>query len=257
MVERQEGETVARCTGGLYCAAQRSESLKNFVSRRAMDIEGFGAKLIEQLVATDRLKTPADIFQLTKEELAALDRMGPKSAENLVRSIEHSKTTTLSRFLFALGIREVGEATAAGVAAHYGRLERIVAAGEEDLQGVPDVGPIVAAHIHAFFAEPHNVDVIERMQECGVNWPDIDSNAAPNDGPLHGKILVVTGTLPSLSRDEAKSLIVSAGGKVTSSVSSKTDYLVAGEKAGSKLAKAEKLNVEILDEEAFKALIAG
>ena len=254
-VEREEGETVARCTGGLFCAAQRAEALKHFVSRRAMDIEGLGAKLIEQLVATDRLKTPADIFQLEEAELGELDRMGEKSASKLVSSITASKTTTLSRFLFALGIREVGEATAASVAVHYGRLEHVIRAAEEDLQAVPDVGPVVAARIRAFFSEQHNLDVIARLQEYGVNWVESDPVHVAENGPLSGKTLVVTGTLPSLSRDDAKDLIKNAGGKVTSSVSSKTDYLVAGEKAGSKLSKAEKLNVSVIDEAALRQLI--
>ena len=181
-VERDEGETVARCTGGLFCAAQRSEALKHFVSRRAFDIEGLGAKLIEQLVASDRLKTPADIFQLTSSELAELDRMGEKSANNLVQSIESSKATTLARFLFALGIREVGEATAASVAAHYGKLENVVAASEDNLQMVDDVGPVVAARLRGFFDEQHNLDVISRMREYGVEWPESDPIVATEDG---------------------------------------------------------------------------
>ena len=253
-VVREEGETVARCTGGLFCAAQRAEALKHFVSRRALDIEGLGAKLIEQLVATDRLKTPADIFQLTKEELSQLDRMGEKSAENLIRSIEASKTTTLARFLFALGIREVGETTAAGVAVHYGRLANVVSATDEELQGVADVGPVVAARIKAFFAEEHNLDVIARLQQYGVEWPESDPVLAAQNGPLSGKTFVITGTLPTFTRDDAKDLIQSAGGKVTGSVSSKTDYLVAGEKAGSKLIKAEKLKVPVLDEAGLRSL---
>jgi DNA ligase (NAD+) len=256
-VERDEGETVARCTGGLFCAAQRSEALKHFVSRRAFDIEGLGAKLVEQLVASDRLKTPADIFQLTSSELAELDRMGEKSASNLVQSIESSKATTLARFLFALGIREVGETTAASVAAHYGKLENVVAASEEDLQSVADVGPVVAARLRGFFDEHHNMDVISRLREYGVEWPESDPVVANQDSALTGKTFVITGTLPSMSRDEAKDLIRDAGGKVTGSVSKKTDYLVAGEKAGSKLSKAEKLNVSILDEVALRNLLSS
>ncbi len=256
-VEREEGETVARCVGGLFCAAQRAEALKHFVSRRAMDIEGLGAKLIEQLVAVDRLKTPADIFELSKEELGDLDRMGEKSADNLVHSIDASKTTTLARFLFALGIREVGEATAAGVAAHYGRLANLIAAPEEDLLGVADVGPVVAARIRSFFGEEHNLDVIARLQESGVTWPESDPVQVAESGPLSGKVFVITGTLPNMSRDDAKDLIQQAGGKVTGSVSGKTDYLVAGEKAGSKRSKAEKLNVTVLDEAALEELIGS
>jgi len=256
-VERVEGEAVARCTGGLFCAAQRAEALKHFVSRRALDIEGFGAKLVEQLVATDRLKTPADIFQLTSEELSELDRMGEKSADNLMQSIRASKSTTLARFLFALGIRDVGEATAASVAAHYGKLANVASATEEDLQGVADVGPIVAARVSGFFSEQHNLDVIARLQEYGVEWTESDPVEASEDGALYGKTFVITGSLPTMTRDAAKELIQSAGGKVTGSVSSKTDFLVAGEKAGSKLTKAEKLKVAILDEAELKNLISA
>lgn len=255
-VVREEGEAVARCTAGVFCVAQRTEALKHFVSRRALDIEGFGAKLVEQLVATDRLKTPADIFQLSSGELAELDRMGKKSADKLMRSIQASKSTTLARFLFALGIREVGEATAASIAAHYGRLDNVVAATEQDLQSVRDVGPVVATRVKSFFAEAHNLEVIARLREYGVVWPESDPIEATEDGALFGKTFVITGTLPTMTRDAAKDLIQSAGGKVTSSISAKTDYLVAGEKAGSKLSKAEKLKVAILDEAALLDLIS-
>jgi DNA ligase (NAD+) len=253
-VERLEGETVARCTGGLFCAAQRAEALKHFVSRRALDIEGLGAKLIEQLVAIDLLKTPADIFQLKKEELLELERMGEKSAENLMRSIESSKATTLGRFLFSLGIREVGETTAASVAAHYGRLANIIAATEEDLQTIDDVGPVVASRLRAFFDEQHNLDVIQRLQEYGVTWPESDPVESLQAGAFSEFTFVITGTLPTMSRDEAKDFIQLHGGKVTGSVSSKTDYLVAGEKAGSKLSKAKKLGIEVLDESGLQSL---
>jgi len=256
-VEREDGGTVARCTGGLFCAAQRAEALKHFVSRRALDIEGFGAKLVEQLVATDRLKTPADIFQLTAGELSELDRMGEKSAENLMASIEASKSTTLARFLFALGIREVGEATAASVAGHFGKLANLRAATDEELQSVADVGPIVAARIKTFFEEQHNLDVIERLREYGVEWQETEPLVTTDDGVLSGKTFVITGTLPTMTREEAKETIQLAGGKVSGSVSSKTDYLVAGEKAGSKLAKAEKLEVTVLDEDGLMILISG
>ena len=256
-VEREDGGTVARCTGGLFCAAQRAEALKHFVSRRALDIEGFGAKLVEQLVASDRLKTPADIFQLTAEELSGLDRMGEKSAENLMASIETSKSTTLARFLFALGIREVGEATAASVAGHFGKLSNLEAATDEELQNVADVGPVVAARIKAFFDEQHNLDVITRLQEYGIEWPESEPLVTAEEGILSGKTFVITGTLPTMTRDEAKEAIQLAGGKVTGSVSSKTDYLVAGEKAGSKLTKAEKLEVTVLDETGLRKLISG
>ena len=256
-VAREEGETVARCTGGLFCAAQRAEALKHFVSRRALDIEGFGGKLVEQLVAADRLKTPADIFQLSTKELSELERMGEKSANNLTASIQASKSTTLSRFLYALGIREVGDATAAGVAAHFGKLKNVISATDEELQSVADVGPVVASRIRSFFDEQHNLDVIDRLQEYGVEWPESDPVETTEDGALSGKTFVITGTLPTLTRDEAKEMIQQAGGKVTGSVSSKTDYLLAGEKAGSKLAKAEKLDVAILDEAALGKLISS
>ncbi len=254
-VEREDGETVARCTGGLFCAAQRAEALKHFVSRRALDIDGFGAKLVEQLVSTDRLRTPADIFQLTSEELGELERMGEKSADNLITSIQASKSTSLARFLFALGIREVGESTAASIASHFGRLDNVLSATDEELQNVADVGPVVAARIRAFLGEQHNLDVIVRLRESGVSWPESDPVETKEDGALSGKTFVITGTLPTMTRDAAKEMIQLAGGKVTGSVSSKTDYLVAGEKAGSKLAKAERLEVTVLDEAALSVLI--
>jgi len=256
-VERVEGESVARCTAGLFCAAQRAEALKHFVSRRALDIEGFGSKLVEQLVDIDRLKTPADIFQLTSEELAQLDRMGEKSARKLIESIEASKSTTLPRILYALGIREVGEATAAGIAAHFGRFENLIAATDEDLQEVADVGPVVASRIKAFFGEAHNLEVITRLQDYGLEWPESDPIETAADGSLAGKTFVITGTLPTMTRDEAKLIIQAAGGKVTGSVSKKTDYLVAGEKAGSKLTKAEHLEISVLDEIALQTLISA
>ena len=254
-VERGEGETVARCTGGLFCAAQRAEALKHFVSRRALDVEGLGAKLIEQLVTTARLKTPADIFRLRREDLEELERMGEKSADNLIRSIEASKATTLARFLFALGIREVGEATAGGLAAHYGRLEKLVTASEDELQGIQDIGPVVAARIRAFFDEEHNLNVIARLREYGVEWPEFDPTGTKKDGKLSGKTFVLTGTLPNLTRDQAKDLIQAAGGKVTGSVSKKTDYIVAGAKAGSKLANAYKFDVAVLNEVDLRSLV--
>lgn len=245
-VAREEGEAVARCTGGLYCRAQRTESLKHFVSRKAMDIEGLGAKLIEQLVHEERVKTPADLFGLEQDELAQLERMGEKSAENVVAAIERSKATTLARFLFALGIREVGEATAANLAAHFGNLPDIVEASEEDLLKVPDVGPVVANRIREFLSEQHNLDVIAELQARGVRWADVAPNQLVGEGPLSGKTFVITGTLAGITRDEAKVLIQKAGGKVTGSVSAKTSFLLAGENAGSKLAKAEKLGVPVI-----------
>ena len=256
-IERVKGEAAARCTGGQFCSAQRAEALKHFVSRRALDIEGLGSKLIEQLVASGRLKTPADIFQLEKDELSLLDRMGEKSADNLISSIKSSKSTTFARLLYALGIREVGETTAASVAAYYGRLTNLELATEEDLQLVPDVGPVVAARIRAFFTEEHNLSVIERLKEYGVHWLEMDPVLISRDGPLAGMTFVITGTLPTLTRDDAKDMIQDAGGKVMGSISKKTDYLLAGEKAGSKLVKAKNIDVVILDEHALISLISG
>jgi len=256
-VVREEGEAVARCTGGLFCSAQRAEALKHFVSRKALDIEGLGAKLIEQLVATNRVKTPADLFTLSTDELAELERMGDKSAENVLQSIEASKSTTLARFLYALGIREVGEATALSLASHFGKFENIRSATEEELLRVADVGPVVASRIRMFFDEPHNSDVISRLCEAGVSWQESEPQIVPQDGPLAGKVFVLTGTLAAMTRDEAKQLIQSYGGKVTGSVSKKTDYLVYGDKAGSKLKKAQSLDVGTLDEQEFEALLAG
>ena len=255
-VKREEGEAVARCTGGLDCKAQRAESLKHFVSRRALDIDGFGSELIEQLVDVDRLKTPADIFRLTRDELSSLERMGEKSATKLLKAIEASKMTTLSRFLYSLGIREVGEATATSLASHFGRLKNVAVASDEELQDVDDVGPIVASRLIAFFEQVGNLDVIKQLQDSGVTWTESDP-VEPSVGALTGKTFVITGTLPSLTRDEAKAMIQAGGGKVTGSVSSKTDYLVAGEKAGSKLAKAEKLQIKVLDETALRELLQG
>ena len=253
-VEREDGEAVARCTGGRSCSAQVIEGLKHFVSRRALDIEGLGAVLIEQLVRGGRITNPADIFTLDKEELVQLERMGDKSAENVISSIAQSKGTTLARLLFGLGIREVGESTAQSLAAHYGSLDAVMTAGEEDLQSVNDVGPIVASRIRQFFDDPLNRELAADLQKHGLHWPETDP-ARRKEGALSGKTFVLTGTLPSMTRDEAKDLILEKGGKVTGSVSGKTNYLVAGAKAGSKLAKAEKLGVEVLDEAALLKLL--
>jgi DNA ligase (NAD+) len=254
-ITRETGEAVARCTGGLFCKAQRAEALKHFVSRRAMDIEGLGAKLIAQFVEEDRIANPAEIYELTKDELANRERMGEKSAENLINAIEESKSTSLARFLFALGIREVGEATAASLASYFGNLPAIIRASAEELVKVPDVGPIVAARIRDFLDEPHNLDVIARLQELGVRWEDLDPMQVAEDGPLSGKTFVITGTLPEMTRDEAKELIQKSGGKVTGSISSKTSFLLAGDKAGSKLAKAQDLEVEVINLGELLALI--
>ncbi len=256
-VVRIEDEAVARCTGGLFCEAQRSEALKHFVSRRALDIEGLGSKLIEQLVAIGRIKTPADIFILDRDELIEMERMGEKSADNLLESIEKSKETTLSRFLYGLGIREVGEATASALASFYGKLEAIMGAQEEELQNVPDVGPIVASRIRAFFNESHNAEVIQRLRDSGVHWQDSKPATATTDGALAGKTFVLTGSLSGMTRDEAKDRIQALGGKVTGSVSKKTDFVLAGEKAGSKLEKARELGVPIISEDEFLSMIDG
>ena len=247
-VARAEDEAVTRCTGGLFCSAQRAEALKHFVSRRALDVDGLGAKLIEQLVAIDRIKTPADLFGLKKDELVEMERMGEKSAENLLASIETSKNTTLSRFLYALGIREVGVATASSLAVHYGKLKGIMEADEEALQQVDDVGPVVASRIHTFFAEKHNQEVIRRLIDSGLTWIETEPRQAPADGLLSGKTFVLTGTLSKMTRDEAKDKIQAVGGKVTGSVSKKTDFVVYGDNAGSKLTKAQNLNITTLNE---------
>ena len=254
-VVRIEDEAVARCTGGLFCEAQRSEALKHFVSRRALDIEGLGSKLIEQLVAIGRIKTPADIFILDRDELIEMERMGEKSADNLLESIEKSKETTLSRFLYGLGIREVGEATASALASFYGKLEAIMGAQEEELQNVPDVGPIVASRIRAFFNESHNAEVIQRLRDSGVHWQDSKPAATTTDGALAGKTFVLTGTLSGMTRDEAKDRIQALGGKVTGSVSKKTDFVVYGDNPGSKFTKAQKLAVDTIDQDGLEKLL--
>jgi DNA ligase (NAD+) len=255
-VVREEGEAVARCTGGLICEAQRVEALKHFVSRRAMDIEGLGAKLVEQLVSMGRVRTAADIYSLTAEELAGLERMGEKSAANLTESIARSKSTSLSRFLYSLGIREVGEATAVSLANHFGNLRAVIEADEVGLQEVEDVGPIVASRVVAFFDEIHNREVVTQLQRAGVSWPETETGSAPSKGSLAGKTFVLTGTLNNMSREEAKKLIQSLGGKVTGSVSSKTSFVVAGDKAGSKLEKALALGITVLDGAALEKLLA-
>jgi DNA ligase (NAD+) len=253
-VVREEGEAVARCSGGLVCPAQVKGALLHFAGRRAMDIEGLGEKLVEQLTDTGRVKTPADLYALTIPELAALERMGEKSAENLAAAIARSRDTTLDRFIFALGVRNVGESTAKDLARHFGKLEALMRADAAALEAVPDVGPVVAESIVDFFAEAHNREVLERLLEAGVHWPESEGRADAAPGPLTGKPLVLTGTLPSLSRDEARALIEAAGGKVSGSVSKKTDYVVAGEEAGSKLEKARELKVRIIDEAGLREL---
>lgn len=262
-VVREEGEAAYRCTGGLVCTAQRKQALLHFAGRRAMDIEGLGDKLVEQLVDTGLVRTPADFYKLGILKLAALERMAEKSAANLLAGIDQSRHTTLARFIYALGIRNVGETTAKDLARHFGKLDSLLeAACREDeaaalaaLQSVPDVGPVVAQSIRDFLLEAHNIEVIEQLRAAGVQWPEFEPSEAVPAGPLLGKTLVVTGTLPTLSRDEAKALIEAAGGKAAGSVSKKTDYLVAGEAAGSKLDKAQELGITILDEAGLLALV--
>jgi DNA ligase (NAD+) len=255
-VVRLPDEAIARCTGGLVCPAQRKQSLLHFAGRRAMDIEGLGEKLVDQLVDAGIVHTPADLYRLDVATLAGLERMAEKSAANVIDGIEHSKSTSLARFVFALGIRQVGEATAKDLARHFGRLEPLLAASEAELLEVNDVGPVVAESIARFFAEPHNREVIAALRAAGVHWPDAEpARVAP--GRLAGKTFVLTGTLPALAREDAKALIEAQGGKVAGSVSAKTSYVVAGADPGSKLAKAEALGIAILDEDALRALLAA
>lgn len=254
-VERPEGEAVARCTGGLFCSAQRKNAIKHFASRRAMDIEGLGDKLVEQLVDEGLVETVADLYGLEVEQLAGLERMAQKSAQNLVDALTKSKHTSLARFLFALGIREVGEATAQNLAQYFGKLEPLMAAEEEALQEVPDVGPIVAQHIEHFFRQDHNRQVIQQLIDAGVQWPAVEKPDL-DSLPLAGKTVVLTGTLASMTRDEAKEQLQQLGAKVAGSVSKKTDLVVAGEAAGSKLEKAEQLGIEVLDEAGLLKLLA-
>ena len=253
-VVRGEDEAVARCTGGLFCPAQRKQALLHFAGRRAMDIEGLGDRLVEQLVDAAIVKTPVDIYRLGILALANLERMGEKSAQNLLAAIEKSRATTLARFIFALGIRNVGEATARDLAKYFGKLDGLMEADVEALQQVPDVGPIVARSIVEFFGEPHNCEVIEQLRAAGVNWPEGEPQREPRGG-LAGQIFVLTGTLPTLTRDEAKALIEARGGKVAGSVSKKTTWLVAGAEAGSKLVKAQELGVDIVDEHGLHELL--
>jgi DNA ligase (NAD+) len=251
---REEGEADYRCTGGLFCSAQRKQALLHFAQRRAMDIEGLGDKLVDQLVDNEVVKVLPDLYRLGLTSLASLERMAEKSAMNVLEALEKSKRTTLPRFLFGLGIRHVGEATAKDLARHFGQLDAIMDASVDALLQVPDVGPVVAESIHTFFAQPHNREVVEQLRACGVHWPE----GAPSPAaqlPLAGKTFVLTGTLPTLGRDEAKALLEAAGAKVAGSVSKKTDYVVAGEEAGSKLDKARELGVPVLDEAGMRALL--
>jgi DNA ligase (NAD+) len=254
-VEKVAEEAVARCTGGLYCAAQRKEAMKHFASRKAFDIDGLGDKIIEQLVEQNLVKTPADFFKLEFMQLANLERMGDKSAANLLISLGKSKTTTLAKFLYSLGIREVGEATAANLAKHFCDLDSIIAADVEALQGVNDVGVIVAEHVFNFFRESHNLEVIGALIEAGINWPKIDK-VALESLPLAGQTFVLTGTLSQMDRNAAKEKLQTLGAKVAGSVSAKTSVVVAGASAGSKLAKAESLGIKVMNEDDMLALFA-
>jgi len=247
-IEKLEDEAVARCTGGLYCGAQLKESMKHFASRKAFDIDGLGDKIIEQLVDQKLVKTPADFFKLEFIQISNLERMGEKSAANLIESLEKCKRTTLAKFMYSLGIREVGEATAANLAAHYCELDAIKQADLESLQEVSDVGAIVAQHLVNFFAEEHNVQVIDELLEAGITWPKIDKIEV-DSLPLAGQTFVLTGTLEQMDRNAAKATLQSFGAKVAGSVSAKTSCVVAGEKAGSKLAKAEALGVKVINEQ--------
>lgn len=253
-VEREEGEAIARCTGALVCPAQLKESLRHFASRRALDIEGLGSKLVDQLVDQGLVKDAADLYRLNAARLAELDRMGEKSADKLAKSFARSKQTTFGRFLFALGIRDVGEATADALARHFRTLDALRAASVAEIEEVPDVGPVTAAHVHAFLAEPRNEHVIDELVRLGLHWPEIGVTK-PRSKELADKTFVLTGKLSSMSRDEAGDLIREKGGTVSGSVSKKTDYVVAGEDAGSKLRKATELGIAILGEDEFLKLI--
>jgi len=253
---REEGEVDHRCSGGLFCSAQRKQAILHFAQRRAVDIEGLGDKLVDQLVDAGVVRTLPDLYRLGLSALAELDRMAEKSAGNVLQAIEQSKQTTLARFLFGLGIRHVGEATARDLARHFGGLGAIMDASVDALLQVPDVGPVVAQSIRTFFEQPHNREVVEQLRACGVHWEEGEPQAAAVL-PLSGKTVVLTGTLPTLSRDEAKALLEAAGAKVAGSVSKKTWCVVAGAEAGSKLDKARELGVPVLDEEGLRAIVAG
>jgi DNA ligase (NAD+) len=255
-VVRLEDEAIARCSGGLVCPAQRKQALLHFASRRAMDIEGLGDKLVDQLVDAGIVRTPADLYKLGVAALAELERMAEKSAANVVAAIDRSRSTTLARFIFALGIRHVGETTAKDLAQHFGKLDALIDADKEELLDVPDVGPVLAQSIRQFFSERHNREVIAQLRAAGVHWPE-HAPGRTKAGPLAGLAFVLTGTLPTLSRDEAKELIERGGGKVSGSVSKKTSYVVAGADPGSKLARAEELGVQVIDEQQLRKLTHG
>ncbi|HZT55890.1 MAG TPA: NAD-dependent DNA ligase LigA [Burkholderiaceae bacterium] len=254
-ITREEGEVDWRCSGGLFCGAQRKQAILHFAGRRAMDVEGLGDKLVDQLVDAGIVRTLPELYKLGVAKLAALDRMAEKSAQNLVDGLAKSKHTTLARFLYALGIRHVGETTAKDLARHFGQLDRVLDASEAQLLEVADVGPIVAHSIHTFFAQPHNREVVEQLRACGISWKEDDGTADTTPKPLLGQTFVLTGTLPTLTRDEAKERIEAAGGKVSGSVSKKTHFVVAGAEAGGKLEKAIELGITVLDEAALLALL--
>nr|WP_108331450.1 NAD-dependent DNA ligase LigA [Limnohabitans sp. 2KL-1] len=256
LAEREEGEADHRCTGGLFCSAQRKQAIWHFAHRRAMDVDGLGDKLVDQLVDLGHVKTLADLYQLKLETLSDMDRMAEKSAVNLLEALEKSKTTTLGRFLFSLGIRHVGEATAKELARHFGQLDAVMAASEDALLQVADVGPVVAHSIRTFFDQPHNREVVQALRDAGVHWPEGDA-LAPTEMPLAGITVVLTGTLQSMGRDEAKEKLEALGAKVAGSVSKKTHYVVAGAEAGSKLDKAQSLGVPVLDDAGLALLLSG
>ena len=256
LAEREEGEADHRCTGGLFCSAQRKQAIWHFAHRRAMDVDGLGDKLVDQLVDSDQVKTLADLYHLKLDTLANMDRMAEKSAVNLLEALEKSKTTTLGRFMFSLGIRHVGEATAKELARHFGQLDAIMVASEDALLQVADVGPVVAHSIRTFFDQPHNREVVQALRDAGVHWPEGDA-LAPTEMPLTGITVVLTGTLQSMGRDEAKEKLEALGAKVAGSVSKKTHYVVAGAEAGSKLEKAQALGVPVLDDAGLALLLTG
>lgn len=253
----ENDESIARCSGGLYCSAQVKESIKHFASRRAMDIDGLGDKLVEQLYDSGLISHVNDIYTLQAADIAKLERMGDKSAQNLINAIEASKQTTLERFIYALGIREVGETTAKNLAQHFKTLEAIEQASQEELEAVADIGPIVASHIVMFFKQDHNLEVLQKLLQAGVSWPQIPAGGEDAEQPLTGNTYVLTGTLASMPRNEAKEKLQALGAKVTGSVSAKTTAVIAGEKAGSKLTKAEKLGVPVYSEEDLITLLEG
>jgi DNA ligase (NAD+) len=254
-IVREEGEVDWRCSGGLFCPAQRKQAILHFAQRRALDIEGLGDKLVDQLVDGGLIRTLPELYTLGLAKLNELDRMGEKSATNLLAGLEQSKETTLARFLYGLGIRHIGETTAKDLARHFGKLDRLMDASVDELLEVNDVGPIVAQSTRTFFDQAHNREVVEQLRAAGVHWEENDGTPRPEALALSGKTFVLTGTLPNLSRDDAKELIEAAGGKVSGSVSKKTDYVVAGAEAGSKLEKAQTLGVTILDEEGLRGLL--